>query len=225
MAFGFFGKLPARADFVTFDCPVGFLRVWEQFLIRGLGQSKLDLGDAWEEAYMTMPIWHFWLQPGETGSDLVGPVTGAFMPSVDRVGRKFPLTVMTMVEPDMSPQCHSDTWFENVEEVLLGALEEDCDFPTFRSSVTALEMTETETDGPRIEDGGFLRAEPDVSDVGKCAFWCRAGTRMFAFECAGVPAASEFHWLILPETYRKEEGQGDTAGTSNGQYIAEDHRR
>ncbi len=35
MGTGYFGKLPARADFVIGQCPAGFLKSWEAFLMTG----------------------------------------------------------------------------------------------------------------------------------------------------------------------------------------------
>lgn len=135
---GYFGKLPARGDFVTAACPAGFLKLWEPFLLEGLVQSRLDLKTAWEEAYMTMPVWRFWMKPAN-GDKLEGAVAGAFMPSVDRVGRKFPLTVVAPVSPGESETARpAGDWYETVEAILLQTLQEDADLAGFQKAVADL---------------------------------------------------------------------------------------
>src|SRR5579872_6326200 len=89
MPAGLFGKLPAKRDFVTANVSRRILNVWEPWLQSGLGRSKQMLGQGWTDAYNRAPIWRFWL-----GSDFCGEATiGAFMPSVDGVGRPFPLAI------------------------------------------------------------------------------------------------------------------------------------
>eukprot|EP00659_Diplonema_papillatum_P010016 gene10016-15428_t len=48
------------------------------------------------------------------------------MPSVDRVGRYFPLTVAALLDHDTDPASiigGPDAWFEQVEELLLSTLD------------------------------------------------------------------------------------------------------
>ena len=53
----------------------------------GRGDVEADAGRRWIDAYNRAPIWRFWL-----GADFCGEaMIGAFMPSVDGVGRAFPL--------------------------------------------------------------------------------------------------------------------------------------
>jgi type VI secretion system protein ImpM len=47
---------------------------------------------------MTAPIWRFSLAPGYAGPE---SVAGVMMPSVDRVGRQFPLTLAAVVPTDL----------------------------------------------------------------------------------------------------------------------------
>src|SRR5215211_2120462 len=124
MSCGLYGKLPAKRDFVAVSAPRGFLGVFEPWLQGGLSASRLDLGEAWQRVFLRAPIWRFWL-----GADVCSgmSVAGAFMPSVDGVGRYFPLTVFAIREhpdailhPELDPQEH---WFGELEEFLLSALE------------------------------------------------------------------------------------------------------
>src|SRR5688500_5935545 len=124
MRCGLYGKLPAKRDFVSLSAPREFLAVWEPWLQGGVSASRLKLGSGWQAACLRSPIWRFWL-----GADVCGrTVTGAFMPSVDGVGRYFPLTILACADagaaippPELEPQA---AWFGKVERLLLSALDE-----------------------------------------------------------------------------------------------------
>jgi type VI secretion system protein ImpM len=90
VSMGFFGKLPARGDFVRSGLPHGFVAPWDCWLRRVLAASQAILGDQWESAWLEAPVWRFALPSGQCGPDTV---LGVFMPSVDRAGRYFPLTL------------------------------------------------------------------------------------------------------------------------------------
>ena len=53
------------------------------------------LGDAWLPAWLEAPVWRFALIPGTCGP---GAVLGLWLPSVDRIGRYFPLTLAAVTE-------------------------------------------------------------------------------------------------------------------------------
>jgi type VI secretion system protein ImpM len=88
-AIGFCGKLPARGDFVTAGLPRRFTEAWYDWLQPVMATSRGALGEDWVPAWLEAPIWRFALSPGICGPD---SVLGLWMPSVDRVGRHFPLT-------------------------------------------------------------------------------------------------------------------------------------
>ncbi len=122
MSAGLFGKLPTKRDFIGANASRRFLDVWEPWLQAGVATSKQMLGPAWAEAYNRAPIWRFWL-----GADFCGEATiGAFMPSVDGVGRSFPLAVFvgegedSLAPPELDP---NDEWCDAAEAILLDALE------------------------------------------------------------------------------------------------------
>lgn len=88
---GFYGKIPARGDFVRSGLPHAFVDPWDRWLQQGMAASRAELGeDAWLAAWLEAPIWSFALAPGICGPDAV---LGLWMPSIDRVGRHFPLTL------------------------------------------------------------------------------------------------------------------------------------
>ena len=122
MACGLVGKLPGKRDFIAVNAPAAFLKVYEAWLQGGLTASRLELAGGWQNAFLNAPIWRFWIGQAFCGQT----VAGAFMPSVDGVGRYFPLTVFAVAEtggaiphPELDPQ---DAWFSQIEDFLLRAL-------------------------------------------------------------------------------------------------------
>ena len=93
---GFFGKIPARGDFLSRRVPPGFGPAWETWLqdltvaVRSAGQP------GWQDAWLTAPLWHFAL-----GARLAAPhgAAGILLASADRVGRLFPFTVIGAADP------------------------------------------------------------------------------------------------------------------------------
>ncbi len=85
---GFFGKLPARGDFLTRGVPPEVLTPWEKWLEAAMGGARQQLGQTWLQVYERASVWRFWVGGGLMGA----PITGVLAPSVDRVGRRFPLT-------------------------------------------------------------------------------------------------------------------------------------
>ena len=122
---GFFGKLPSHGDFVSRRLPPGFLQNWDEWLQSVIACSREQLGDAWLEVYLTSPIWRFALSPNLIGEQ---SWTGILMPSVDRVGRYFPLTIAASMGSDL-PLLQlidgADQWFERLDEIALATLQEE----------------------------------------------------------------------------------------------------
>jgi len=123
-----YGKLPARRDFVAVGAPREFLNAWEPWLQSAISSSRHELGKNWQAAFLAAPIWRFWL-----GADICGrSVIGAFMSSLDGVGRYFPLTLFACADDDAAippPEVNSqDDWFEAAEGLLLSTLEHDANF-------------------------------------------------------------------------------------------------
>ncbi len=87
---GWFGKLPSAGDFVGRRLPAEFQRSWDDWLQLGLTHSRSTHDDGWLDLYLTFPVWRFMLPPGAYGED---GWCGVLLPSVDRVGRCFPLTI------------------------------------------------------------------------------------------------------------------------------------
>jgi len=128
---GFYGKLPVVGDFISRRLPNEFIGPWDDWLQSSIATSREQLGGNWLASYLTSPIWRFLLSPGLCGSHAVA---GIVMPSVDKVGRYFPLTVAVLFEqPPQLPFLFSsgNAWFEQLEDAALAALEGSLDLTAF----------------------------------------------------------------------------------------------
>jgi len=136
---GFYGKLPCRGDFLQRRAPQDFVDAWDSWLQEGLHESRQRLQEAWLESYLTGPVWRFVLGAGVCGS---GAYAGVLVPSVDRVGRYFPLSVIAQLaaeECPLSVACGMSAWFQSAETLAIEAvLAEALDFDTFDEQVALL---------------------------------------------------------------------------------------
>jgi type VI secretion system protein ImpM len=137
-AAGFCGKLPARSDFVTRRVPLSFVEPWHDWLAAALSGMREALGEDWLDAYLYGPIWRFAVPSG-----VVGPtaMAGTLMPSVDAVGRYFPLTIATAL-PSVAALTAIVTlgaaWFAEIEALSLAALDGALDIDELSERLLAL---------------------------------------------------------------------------------------
>jgi len=200
MQCGLYGKLPTKRDFIAIQAPREFLAVWEPWMQGGLSASRHALGESWQQTFLTAPIWRFWL-----GAELCGrTVLGAFMSSLDGVGRYFPLTLLAFPDegaaippPEFDAQ---DGWFAVAEEFLLSTLE---DTTTFEAVTAGLERLVNPSDDPLVarrsdmvefKDGLIAQLhQRSLSDV-------FASIRIADY--ANVYAAATFWWTIGGEGFQ-----------------------
>ena len=136
-AAGWFGKLSVLGDFAHRRLPQPFVDVLDDWLSRGMEASRVQLGDEWLDVYLTGPLWRFALSPG-----VVDPQWwfGVMMPSVDKVGRYFPLVVARAAA--MAPESAAgiaglDRWFHHVSAAVLGTLQPTATLQSFDDALTA----------------------------------------------------------------------------------------
>ena len=207
---GFYGKLAGRGDFIHRGLPSSFIEPWDAWLAAGIAASQGELGPAWLDAYLVSPLWRFALAPGLSGATAV---TGVMMPSVDRVGRYFPLTIACLLDADAdlgSLLGGPDDWYERVEALLLSTLDEDSEFEVFESAVAALDSPAYGRRMPRTpgfrqmhfcvdSPGERLAVLAQLTCEGASLWWGRGSEHVAAglLCCAGLPAAQAFSGLLL----------------------------
>jgi type VI secretion system protein ImpM len=136
---GLYGKLPSHGDFLrrrTSDAFVGAIDPWLQECMTA---SRTALGDRWLDVYLTSPAWRFAAAPGVCGS---APLIGLVVPSVDRVGRYFPLTIVAELPAHVAVVTAVSTsaaFFSRAERLVIETLESEyVDFETFDEEVSRL---------------------------------------------------------------------------------------
>lgn len=135
---GFYGKLPARGDFVSRRLDEAFRSAFDGWLERSIATSKRQLGSGWLPTYLRSPIWRFVLGPNLCGEP---PVAGVMIPSVDRVGRYFPFIVAAQLPGCLSPGTlfhGARGWFDRAEALVLTSLDDLFDLDAFDRAVAGL---------------------------------------------------------------------------------------
>ncbi|HJR30002.1 MAG TPA: type VI secretion system-associated protein TagF [Pseudomonas sp.] len=206
---GFYGKLASRGDFVSRGLPQSFIGPWDSWLAAGLLASQ-SLGERWLNAYLVSPLWRFMVAPGVCGPQAV---VGVVMPSVDRVGRYFPLTVAVLLDHDADPASvvgGSDAWFEQVEQLLLSTLSVEASFEAFSAELEVLGSPACLPRTPSSRIAGLQRfdatdpqarmtALAEQACEGASVWWGQGSERIAPglLRCQGLPAAADFAQFLL----------------------------
>ena len=141
-----FGKLPGMGDFAQRRMDERFMAVWDAWLQRGLLQLR-SAHDDWLVHYLKGPICFFALGAGVAGAR---PWLGVLVPSVDSVGRYFPLTLVTELVPQPRVVQDGDTgwmrhWWGLGGQAALLALEGDMNSVGFEEVLHKLFMPAPQT--------------------------------------------------------------------------------
>lgn len=135
---GFYGKLPSHGDFLTRRLQRSFVDPWDAWLQAVIAHSQAQLTSSWLDTYLVSPIWRFAISPGCCGDHAW---CGIVMPSVDRVGRYFPLTIAAPL-PDQCSLSYvvqqADHWFVQCEHLALDALDGAISLEEFDQKVALL---------------------------------------------------------------------------------------
>ena len=206
---GFYGKLASRGDFVSRGLPQSFIQPWDQWLAAGLVASQQQLAERWLPAYLVSPLWRFALAPGVCGPDAV---VGVLMPSIDRVGRYFPLILAQVLAPDESLAAvvgGPDNWFEQCEAQLLATLEPQAAFEAFDAAVQGIDAPRSAVVSSPVVGGlqRFAAVTPQARQAalaesacaGMSLWWGRGSEHIEAgmLRCAGLPHSEDFASFLL----------------------------
>jgi len=205
---GFFGKLRSHGDFVARRLPPAMQSAFDGWLQAGLVRSRAELGAAWTPTWLSSPLWRFALAPGLCGAQAW---CGVMMPSVDRVGRCFPLVLAAGLErTPLLADCLTfyAAWFARLEDLALSSLDEGFSISAFDAALQAVEgapgpaqgVARVGPAGPRVAplcDG----AVPPLAAAGTagCSAWWTDGSAQVAPSlavCPGLPPAAGFAALL-----------------------------
>jgi type VI secretion system protein ImpM len=208
-AVGWYGKLPSLGDFAQRRLPRAFVEDWDDWLQQCLQASRAALDSDWMAHYLGAPVWRFVLLPGVIGTDAWA---GVLLPSVDRVGRYFPLTVCARL-PGCAPFGSSlaaiEHWLDELAACALLGLDAGSGHlrleaalrelvrQTVPASCQTMPTHQAETGMP----AGFLdalaaRLLPQLL-AGKSVWWCVSPDKgCTGFSCQGLPAPTDFATLL-----------------------------
>ena len=103
--------------------PSVFSESWDRWLQSAIAGSRERLGGRWRDTYLSMPIWRFVLSPGMLTPNAWA---GIMVPSVDAVGRYFPLAVASALPSAslniVATLMAAEPWFDEIEAIALSAI-------------------------------------------------------------------------------------------------------
>lgn len=181
---GLFGKLPSRGDFVREGLSRDFTDAWDEWWQRGLMATQRRPREEWLAAWLEAPVWRFVLPPGLLGGE---GILGLWLPSVDKVGRYYPLTIAAAARSDWAPHVGVMTAFlVAAEEAGRDALEVDLEPAELQQRVQAA-LAPGEAPTPAVEVA-----------PGYASWWTEGGPRVAArFEIgATLPVGARFAALM-----------------------------
>jgi type VI secretion system protein ImpM len=149
---GWYGKLPSLGDFASRRLEADFIEPWDLWLGEALQAQKDSMGDAWLDAYLQSPPWRFLLMPGVlAGFDPGLILAGVLMPSVDRVGRYFPLTIAASISGLPGSAAAYEAllaWLHRLEDTALDALQDDWTIEQLENALADLTPPTAVADSP-----------------------------------------------------------------------------
>lgn len=140
---GYYGKTPHRGDFVRFNLPQSFIKVWDdwlqQVMINGESQDQ-----TWPAQYAQAPAYRFVLSSGIAGNT---PWIGILKASQDKVGRRFPFCLALSL-PEYELACVSVTtkapWFDEAEALLTRVLATEYNFDDLQGELASMATRHTQ---------------------------------------------------------------------------------
>lgn len=221
LAPGFFGKVSSHGDFVSRRLPQGMLAVWDGWLQASLQASRGVLGPRWLDIYLISPIWRFALAPGVCDNNAWA---GVLMPSVDRVGRHFPLTLAAGAPGGAAVLdwvANGGAWFGQLEALALSSLEHHFLLDRFDEQLQAMEPL---SDAPIVGIAGAAGMRLPLDNVdgaaalaphiaaaalrGQSLWWTDGSAQVDPgmLMCRGLPAPAAFGAMLAGNW--KEAGWG-----------------
>lgn len=208
-AVGVFGKLPARRDYVQHGVEPRLMQVMDPWLQSAVAESRRALGEAWLDSWLLAPIWRFWFDAGIAGK----PVLGALMPSVDGVGRYFPLCALGTFGAQVPPPEFDEQadWFAAVEALLLAALAEGGSYEALLAGLDALPPPK-ECPASAGDCAGVCGTFATLREralggfyVGVSCWWLQSSdgaSPPHALLRRGLPAPAEYVAMVAPDRER-----------------------
>ncbi len=220
---GWYGKLPTLGDFAARRLDASFIDPWDGWLATGLLALREARPQSWLQDYLGSPSWRFLLMPGVLpGAAGEGGWAGVLMPSVDRVGRYFPLTLVQPLGagPTSTQQMAALwAWLGRLDELARDALFDDWTAERLEEELARLALPEITAMALAVNDAPAAAGELlecSATDAAQHigaeaqrawartahghAFWhaCADDVPARLLRCRGLPDAASLARLLGP---------------------------
>jgi type VI secretion system protein ImpM len=201
-AVGLLGKLPSHGDFLRRNVPAELAGPLDDWLVAVVAGSREILGEGWRDAWLEAPVWHFALAAGQFGPHAAA---GVWLPSVDRVGRHFPLLLAQPLPAAVPPPAllrSTGAWYDGLEALALALLEGRVPATELDAALAAVEPLEPPAPPGPLPWRLPLRDDPAwplaaAAPVG--SLWWGQGSPRVApslLACPGLPTPASFAAML-----------------------------
>ena len=201
---GWYGKLPCLGDFASRRLPAEFITPWDAWLQRSIATSRQQLGESWLDVYLTSPMWRFVVAAGVCGEHACA---GVLLPSVDKVGRYFPLTLALPLDAaEIVTVFGMQGWFNELEQIGLAALSVDYSIEALEAALAenAFPAMALQTPPPGTREMLECLRDPQpaasafhLGDIEDLAGAASAGARAIASACT---AGKSYWWSVAQDS-------------------------
>lgn len=221
-----YGKHPLVGDFLAHGLDTLIFRRFDSWLEQILPPLKEDLGAHWETTWAAASPLNFWIGP-----DVLGvPLLGVFMPSHDKVGRRFPfiLGLSGVVTPPPLHKAHDPTpyialadhiaGFTPPEQGMKGAASFAEGFVEPLHYGVPFEKGQDGTLWGHREDGDLGRlfsdaatADADKAQLGRSHWWHGPlnGKSAIWLGANGLPDLTGMRWLLSTHETTTEDAEDE----------------
>ncbi|MFT6265304.1 MAG: type VI secretion system protein ImpM [Oleiphilaceae bacterium] len=133
---GVYGKIPAHGDFLNLNLPSDFMETWDHWLQQSILASQEVLAESWLTHFLISPVWRFVLPSGCANAQ---SWAGIMLPSVDKVGRYYPLTLAAPIPDQVGAieyLSNAEVWFQWLEDTAIMTLEKGLDADELAQELT-----------------------------------------------------------------------------------------
>lgn len=169
-----YGKIPLLGDFVHRGLTGRQIETWDEWLQGCMAESRRELGEAWLDYYLEAPVWYFAAGAGNLGQQTW---IGVLIPSVDRVGRYFPFSIIREYGhgSPLDAMRRARDWYAGAEKLALDCLDDGFDTDELEPRLQGLPdvssgaVEAVDVDDPQPQDATgrvyLLGDAPSTNDV------------------------------------------------------------
>ena len=198
VAAAWYGKLPSLGDFASRRVDPTFIEPWDAWLAGGLAAWRAS-DEQWLQAYLAGPTWRFLLTP-EALAPRSPALAGVLMPSVDNVGRYFPLTLvqpLARLPADEGATQALLTWLHRLDDLAVDALHEDWPIAELEAELEQLGLPGADGEAAHLPSWAQPLVQAGRTSPRSSYWWCLdAEGQPRVYTGVGLPRQRAFTTLI-----------------------------